>query len=267
MDSNKISKIAISLIIVLIYKISYAQQEPNYILYRYTMNIINPAYVGTDNNYSLTTNIRSQWINVEGALNTQSFFYEQPLGDNIGIGLSIVNDEVFIENQTRFNIDFSYRLQISQRADLFLGLKAGGSTYSLETDRIRGSSLQLDPVLNNFDTSFKPNFGMGLYLKHTDYFLSISVPSLLSNKRILESRGIITQATEEAHIYLSGGYNFRLHKTIEFRPSFMMRYVNAIPISSDFTSAFRFLDRFEVAATYRTDQAISGLFMINFSVS
>ena len=55
---------------------------------------------------------------------------------------------------------------------MFLGLKAGGGTYSLETNRIRGSSSQLDPVLNNFDTAFKPNVGMGVYLKHEDYFLN-----------------------------------------------------------------------------------------------
>lgn len=263
--NSKITKIALSIIIVCVFGVSQAQQEPNYMLYRYVMNIINPAYAGSESNYSLTTNIRSQWVNVEGALKTQSFFYEQPVGDRIGVGLSVVNDEVFIENQTTVNLDVSYRVQLFDKTDLLFGIKAGGGTYSLDTSRIISSSNQIDPVINNFDDAFKLNIGMGFYLKHEKYFLSFSVPSLFSNRRIQEARGIATQATEESHIYLSGGYNFKINDQIEFRPSFMMRYISTIPLSTDFTAAFRFFNKFEVAGSYRTDQALSGFVMINLS--
>ncbi|MEM9680551.1 MAG: type IX secretion system membrane protein PorP/SprF, partial [Bacteroidota bacterium] len=44
-----------------------------------------------------------------------------------------------------------------------------------------------------------------------------------------------------------------------------MRYVSGAPFSADITAAFRFYKRFEVAAAYRTDEAITGLFLINLA--
>ncbi len=253
------------IVAILFFGTIYAQQEPNYSLYRYTMNVINPAYAGADGNTSLTLSFRSQWINVQDAPETKSFFYSQPIGNRIGVGLSVVNDQVFIENQTSFNIDFSYRLPVSETANLFLGLKAGGGTYSIDRDNLANLGFQSDPALNNIDTGFKPNFGAGAYLMHDDYFVSLSVPSILSSERIDESNGRVTQATEEAHVYLSGGYNFSLNENTEFRPSAMIRYVSGSPLSADITAAFRFYKRFEVGTAYRTDAAISGLMMINLA--
>jgi type IX secretion system PorP/SprF family membrane protein len=261
----KFYKNILKIVAILLFGSIYAQQEPNYTLYRYTMNVINPAYAGADGNTSLTSNLRSQWVNVEGAPETQSFFYSQPLGDKIGIGVSIVGDQVFIEKQTSLNIDFSYRLQVSENTNLFLGLKAGGNTYNLERGNLANLGFQSDPALNDLDTGFRPNIGAGAYLMNDKYFLSLSVPSILSSERIDESEGRVTQATEEAHVYLGGGYNFRLNDNTEFRPSTMIRYVSGSPISADITGAFRFNDRFEIGAAYRTDNAFSGLMMIELA--
>jgi len=253
----------LKIVAILLFGSLYAQQEPNYSLYRYTMNVINPAYAGADGNTSLTSNIRSQWATVQDAPETQSFFYTQPIGNKIGIGLSIVSDQVFIESQTSFNIDFSYRLQVSEATNLFLGLKAGGSSYDIDRNNLANIGLPSDPALSNIDTGFRPNFGAGAYLMHDKYFLSLSVPHILSSERIDKSEGRVTQATQEAHVYLSGGYNFDLSTNTEFRPSTMVRYVSGSPISLDLTAAFRFYNRFEIGASYRTDEAISGLLMLN----
>jgi type IX secretion system PorP/SprF family membrane protein len=265
MKTMKFYKNTLLIVAILLFGSVYAQQEPNYSLYRYMMNVINPAYAGADGNTSLTSNFRSQWISVQGAPETQSFFYTQPIGDKIGIGISLVSDQVFIESQTSINIDFSYRLQISEATNLFLGLKAGGGTYDIERNNLADLGFQSDPALNNLDTGFRPNFGAGAYLKHDKYFVSLSLPSILSSERIDESEGRVTQATEEAHVYLSGGYNFAISENTEFRPSAMLRYVSGTPLSADITAAFRFYDRFEFGAAYRTDEAFAGLMMINLA--
>ncbi|WP_179344417.1 PorP/SprF family type IX secretion system membrane protein [Winogradskyella ursingii] len=261
----KFFKNTLKIVAILFFGTLYAQQDPNYTLYRYTMNVINPAYAGADGNTSLTSNIRSQWIGLRDAPESQSFFYAQPVSDKIGVGLTIVNDQVFVERQTSFNIDFSYKLQVSETANLFLGLKAGGGTYNVDRDNLGTLGGGSDPALSNIDTGFRPNFGAGAYLLHDKYYVSLSVPRILSSERIDESDGRVTQATQEAHIYLSGGYNFRISDNTEFRPSTLLRYVGGSPISLDATAAFRFFNKFEIGAAYRTDQAISGLLMINMA--
>jgi len=50
--------------------ISFSQQESYYSLYRYNMNVINPAYAGADASNMLSFTSRSQWASVEDAPNT-----------------------------------------------------------------------------------------------------------------------------------------------------------------------------------------------------
>ena len=88
---------------LLLFSTLYAQQEPTYALYRYSMNAVNPAYAAVNGESMLTTNLRSQWIDVDGAPETQTVFFSTPLTEKLGIGLTIINDAVFVENRTRRN--------------------------------------------------------------------------------------------------------------------------------------------------------------------
>ena len=107
---------------LLLFGTIYAQQQPNYALYRYTMNAINPAYAGADGVSRLTANFRSQWVSVEDAPETQTLFFETSLNDNVGLGLSIVNDDVFANENTTFVVDFSYKLKFNESFEVIKGI-------------------------------------------------------------------------------------------------------------------------------------------------
>jgi len=241
----------------------YAQQNTNYTLYRYTMNVVNPAYAGADGNTHLTANIRSQWEEVQDAPETQSFIFAAPIGDRIGLGATIVSDETFIERETSLFVDFSYRLPVTDNTNVFLGLKAGGSTYNIDQSGLANIGLPTDPAIGNIDTGFRPNIGIGAYLHNEKYFLSLSSPNLLSSKRVTNDNGVVTSSNNKAHFYLSGGYNLSLGTNTEFKPSVMVRGVSGAPISTDITAAFKFFQKFEVGAIYRTDKALGGLAFID----
>ncbi|MEM1002642.1 MAG: type IX secretion system membrane protein PorP/SprF [Bacteroidota bacterium] len=243
----------------------YAQQEPNYSLYRYTMNVINPSYAGADGTSSLAANFRSQWVNVRNAPETQSFFYSTPISDKIGLGVSVVNDQVFIENRTSFVVDFSYKVQLDESLNLFLGIKAGGNTYNIDTDGLAELDFPSDPALGNIDTGFSPNVGFGAHLAHEKYFVSLSVPRIILSDRAINDNGVVTTGNDNTHVYLSGGYNIQLGSNVEFRPSTMLRFITGAPFSMDITAAFRFNQRFELGALYRTDDAFAGVMMLNLA--
>lgn len=241
----------------------YAQQESNYALFRHTMNVINPAVAGADGATQFTANIRSQWEEVIDAPETQSFMFATTMGDKVGLGLTVVNDKTFIERETGFYIDFSYKLPVSEDSNLFLGLKGGGSTYNIDRAGLANIGQPDDPALGNVDTGFRPNVGVGAYLSNETYFLSLSSPNLLATQGVSADNGVITYSNDRPHFYLSGGYNFSLGGDTEFKPSTMLRYVSGSPVSVDVIAAFEFFQKFEVGAIYRTDKAFGGLAVID----
>ena len=52
-------------------------------------------------------------------------------------------------------------------------------------------------------------------------------------------------------------------KDIELKPSVMAIYTKGVPLSIDLTAAARIIDKLEIGLSYRTDNAVSGLFMID----
>ncbi|TLP80137.1 type IX secretion system membrane protein PorP/SprF [Maribacter sp. ACAM166] len=242
---------------------AFAQQDPNYTMYIYNMNLINPAYAGANNTTDVGINVRSQWNNIKGAPETQSFIFGTPVGKNIGLGLSIISDKTFIERQTSIVADFSYHLKLSYQHDLYFGVKAGFNSYKANTDGLVTYGVQADPNLMKLKGRFNPNFGTGVYLKHEDYFLSLSAPKILSNNRLEQEDGIARTGTDRQHIYLAGGYNFQLRNSIVFKPTVLFRYVAAAPLSVDLTGRFSFSENFELGAAYRINESISGLFIFN----
>ncbi len=242
---------------------SMAQQEPNYTLYRYAMNLINPAYAGSDKQASLGINLRSQWVNIERAPQTQSVFFGTSLGDKVGLGLSIINDETFIENQTYIALDFSYHIQIDAITNIFLGLKTGINSYNANTNSLLVFDT-FDPSLTNIDGRHTPNIGVGVLFKRANYYLSFSIPKILNTERINDTNGEAILGKSKTHFYFSAGYDIKLKENLVLKPSFLTRHINNAPISIDVTASFLFHEKFEVGLSYRLDEALGGLAIFNF---
>lgn len=245
--------------------ISYAQQDPNFTFYRYNMNLVNPAYAGANEGVDIGVGLRSQWAGIPGSPETQTLYFGTPVGRNLGLGISIVNDRTFIENQTSVALDFSYHLQLSGDAHLYLGLKAGLNSYKANTDGLVTYGIQSDPSLMGLDGGFTPNIGAGALLKVKSFFASLSAPRLLSPDRLDQANGTAIQGEDKIHLYAATGYDIPLNTSIIFKPSLMARYVEASPVSVDLTAAFAIGERFEPGVAYRWDEGFGGFFIFKAS--
>ncbi len=238
-----------------------AQQDPTYTMYYYNMNVINPAYAGTNDHSELNLNYRSQWVNLDGSPETKSMFFGTPVSDKVGLGLTIVNDEVFVLNQTDVYADFSYRLQVSDSINLYLGLKAGGTFIDIDLTSL---GVMNDPVFSENVSRFNPNVGLGFYLKGKRFFVNLSAPTLLKSKRYEKDGVIVSQATDRLHVYSGAGYRFRLDKNFELIPSVLARFVTGAPSSLDITATARYSNIIDLGISYRVSESVSvlGLFKL-----
>jgi hypothetical protein len=92
--------------LVLIPLITFSQQESYYTLYRYNMNIINPAYAGALGKNVFAFTSRRQWSSMQDAPSTLAFSYSSARNNNVGLGLSVVSDKLFVEQQSFASVDF-----------------------------------------------------------------------------------------------------------------------------------------------------------------
>lgn len=262
---NLIHRLQLLTAVVLLAFSASAQQDPNYTFYRYNMNIYNPAFTGSSEAAEFSLGIRSQWAGIEGAPESQSAIFGMPMGKNIGLGVSILNDKTFIEQQTWLAVDISYFVQLDEEHRLYFGIKGSANSYDANTAGLVTYGVGQDGALSDYNSRFTPNVGAGAYLKHDRYFLSLSAPKLLTPKRLQERDGNAYLGVDRMHAYLSGGYTFLLGKTLDLKTMGMFRYVDASPLSLEVTGILDFGERFELGTSYRHDESVSGLCLFNIS--
>ncbi|MBQ4913917.1 type IX secretion system membrane protein PorP/SprF [Maribacter sp. MMG018] len=254
----------VTLALFLIFGTLSAQQEGLLTNYRYHMNAYNPAYVSPEGETAITSSFRQQWTGVEEAPRTMVVSFGTRLGEKMGLGVSVMNDKTFIESQTFIGIDYSYKLKLSEKSELYLGLKVGGNTYSVNTAGLETYNIQSDPSISSL-SDFNPNIGAGILLKREGLFLSLAMPRILQTDRAENLNGTATATVAEPHLYATIGYDWPLGKShLLLKPSAMMRQVSGAPLSIDFNTMLSFDNSFELGASYRTDSAFAGL--INLSL-
>lgn len=256
---NKMKQSILLLTALLASSTLWGQQESIITFYNNHMNLINPAFVGVDKNTSIQSTIREQWTGVKDAPSTQAISFMTPIGDKkLAMGISLINDEVFIEKQVFVAVDLSYEVTLNDKLNLHMGLKVGGNNYQVNTAGLQTYNIVEDPSLESV-SRFNPNVGIGFYLKHQKYFVSLSTPKMLNTERAKNEDGFATVATDRAHFYLSSGYTFTINENMDLQPTFLIRYVNGAPFSTDFTTNLIINDGFTFGVTYRTDQSFAGL--------
>ena len=239
--------------------ITFSQQESYYTLYRYNMNVINPAYAGALGKNVFAFTSRRQWSSMEDAPSTLAFSYSSERENNVGLGLSVVSDKVFIEQQTFAYVDFSYKLDM-ESTQLYLGLKAGGNFYSADPRALSAYSASSDPAQQQL-SRFNPNVGAGALLKGELFWASFSIPRLFNVKR--ESDNLAVTAKDRMHSYLGGGVDLPIGSGLLVKPSVMLRKVKGLPVTTDFTGMLSWQNQFDVGISYRSSSSFALLSVIS----
>ena len=262
---NKIKKWLFS-IAMLFSMFAIGQQEAQYTQYIYNTVSINPAYAGSRGHLSVAALYRSQWVGLDGAPETQTLNVHSPIGyKGVGLGVSIVNDEIGPTSQTYFDLDMSYTIDLDFDKKLSFGLKPSFNLLDIRFSELNQDTGQgSDPTLQqNIDNRFTPNFGAGIYY-HTDkFYAGFSVPRILETSHFDESS--LSTASEQANFYFISGYVFELNPFWKFKPAILTKAVRGAPFQVDVSANFMFDDKFVAGVAYRYSAAFSALAGFNLS--
>ncbi|MCF6351286.1 MAG: PorP/SprF family type IX secretion system membrane protein, partial [Flavobacteriaceae bacterium] len=144
-------------IILLTISSSFGQQDPQYTHYMYNMNVVNPAYAGSRETLSIGVLGRTQWVGIDGAPQTMTANIHAPVGRNLGLGLSVIVDQIGPVKEQNVFADISYTINTSEEGKLAFGLKGGISFFNGDLANLLApdGSIGVDPLLaDNLTNSF-----------------------------------------------------------------------------------------------------------------
>ncbi len=237
-----------------------AQQEMLISQYMFNGMFINPAYVGSHKFAEATALHRTQWTGMDGAPSTQTFGVEGPIAnETMGLGLTVINDRIGDTRQTEVFANWSYHLFLdpSGKTKLSFGLRAGFSDYSANLSETTVFDAG-DPVFqDNIGNAFVPKFGAGVYLYSKKWYAGLSVPTIFAaDNNIRFNVNETSDRYFQPHTYLTAGYVFEASKDIKIKPSFLVRYLNNVPLQADLNCNLLWRDTFWIGASYRTGDAV-----------
>jgi type IX secretion system PorP/SprF family membrane protein len=240
-----------------------AQQDAQYTQYMYNTININPAYAGSRGALSIFALHRTQWVGLDGAPITNTVSVNTPLNNSkLGLGVSIVNDEIGASTANSISTDISYTIPVSESYNLAFGIKGTANLFSIDVNKLNPRDKN-DPLIQNIDNDFSPNVGAGFYLHSDKAYVGLSIPNLLETTTYNDNE--ISIYKEKISYYLIGGYVFDLSSSIKFKPAFMTKLVEGTPLQVDVSANFMYNEKFTVGLAYRWSAAMTA--MVGFQIS
>lgn len=236
---------------------SFGQQDPQYTQYMYNTINVNPAYAGSRGVTSIFGLYRTQWVGLEGAPETATVSVHAPVGKNVGLGVSVINDRLGPMDNNSFAIDFSYTLKTSENWKLALGIKGKANLMNVNYNKLNIRLPDDYMFQNNIQNKFSPNIGAGAYLYSERSYIGLSVPSFIETENYEHNELAVVK--ERLHFYLIGGHVFNLSYDWQFKPAAMIKSVSGSPLQVDVSANFLYNQKFTIGAAYRWDASFSAL--------
>jgi type IX secretion system PorP/SprF family membrane protein len=253
-------KIKLFILFIVYSLFGFAQQEPQYAQYMYNMSMVNPAYmIDEPSLVEVGTLYRTQWVGIDGAPKTANVFANIPLNEKIELSVNYLNDNIggnVNTSENVFNIDAAYKINFNKDLNISFGLKAGFDHLNFSAI---GSNVSTDPSFGNTNKTVL-NIGVGAFLFHKNYYVGLSSPNLIPADLSINTDVIYNN---NIHGFLIAGYIYELNDLFKIKPSTVVKIVGGSPLSFDVSANMLYDNKFELGVSYRYQDAISGLAMLN----
>lgn len=242
----------------------FAQQDAQYTQYMQNTLSINPAYAGSKDVLSFVGLYRSQWAGLDGAPEAYTASIHSPVGKNVGLGLNVTQDEIFITSETYIDAAFSYTLNLSEGRQLAFGLKGGGHLLNIDASKANTGAFNAGDADTeiNIDDKFSPQLGLGIYYYTDSFYLGLSAPNVLQTEHFDEdaaNNNSFATAKENIGLYVMAGQVFDFNTDLKFKPSVLFKAVQGAPLQVDMSANFLLKQKLTLGAAYRLSAAFSAM--------
>lgn len=247
------------LLLILLFSQVLKSQQSSIIFSKVNFSIYNPAFTGVEGP-SLILNSRLQWTGIDQAPRTNYLLYHLAPKKNVLLGVSAINDRVFIENKTYLTLDYNYKLQIDQKKSIFLGIKAGGFYNNIDTDKIPRIFNEANPLLSAVESYFNPIIGVGFTMIAPNFFIGLGTPNIFNSKRFKQTGELEPSAQDLTLYHLTGGLKFTLNSRLSLNPSVIYRSISDSPNFISGNISFSYDEKFTIGTGASNNDNLSVFF-------
>jgi len=250
---NRLNKYTLLLVLACALQQAHGQQTVQFSQYMFNGLVVNPAYAGYKEDWTLNLASRLQWAGIDGAPRTNTISVDgvlNPDSKTAALGFLATNDRLGPENNTSFYANYAYRLRLDDEDTkrLSFGFGAGLVQY-----RIDGSKFSpIDPtdggIIGNENT-LMADFRLGVYYTTPSFYVGASALNLFS-KPISGANTLVIKPVP--HFYLTAGTVIPLSNTIDIKPSAMLKGDLKSPAGLDLTTYLLFDKKLWLGASYNT---------------
>ncbi len=235
-----------------------AQQEALFSQFFSQKTMLNPGAAGNQGVPSLTAIHRQQWVGLEGAPMTQALAFDAPVFANrVGVGLTIINDQIGFFNGTYINAAYAYRVTFGS-GTLGIGLQGTYRQQRTNWGEVETITRRIDPTAGEDMSVPLFNVGAGVHFENERFFAGMSVPYLLEKSFTKKYQGIVNDFSGTVpHLFVNAGWVIPVTADFRLRPAFATRVVKNTPPGFDLHFSVGFLEnsRLWTGATLRWGQS------------
>lgn len=236
-----------------------AQYQPQFTQYMFNEMSINPAYTGARECLSATLMYRNQWTGIDGAPQTETFTIHSPIANQkMGIGLSIINDQITVMRNTGIYANYAYRMPLS-KGKLSFGLSAGFLNHYENLSELNPGEANDPQFAANTPKLMLPNAGFGAFYYTPKFYAGLSIPKLILNTVAASDAKKVTNkaSVKDWNLHLTAGYVASVREGFKLKPTILIRKTGGAPAEIDLSLNALFNDMLWFGVGYRTGDAAS----------
>ena len=222
---------------------AYGQQDPQYTMYMFNRQALNPAYAGALEATNITLLGRAQWVGIPGGPMTSTVSANGYIGAiRSGIGGVVIGERLGSLQTFGATLNYAFHVSFSDRTKLNIGVQGGMYQKILAAKWLYNDELGQDPLIGAPNQEYRQgafvgDLGAGLYfhvkrknLASTAYpqdmiYVGLSAGHLLEPKleKLLNQQGIGQDSRLRRSFNFTVGGTIPLSQNIYLAPSAFFR--------------------------------------------
>jgi type IX secretion system PorP/SprF family membrane protein len=223
-----------------------AQADPSYRNNQFNVLMLNPAQAGANTYNDVSVLASKSMVGFTGAPRTVTASGSFRILDNVGLGLTAVNDQIGPMVTTGGAINLAYHLKLDKQWRLAVGIKATISNLTVDLPSL--VTTQDDPSMKTvLSSGIQAGTGWGALLYSKSSYFGIAQPNIL--KRGFQNVNMADYVNAQGLVGYTGT-TVRINNDYTFRPSMVVRYVKSYPLYTNMNAMFTYRSKIDFGVNY-----------------